>query len=284
MPAPSPVKSLVGTLKMLDGRTIPQFGLGVYEMNDADTYSATKGALEAGYKHIDTAEWYENEGQVGRALTDFCKSSGAKREDIYITSKLMHNRGYDAALRDLKASLGRAGLDYFDLYLLHSPIGGPDSRKELWRALVDAKKAGLCKSIGVSNYGAKHIQEMVDAGVELPVVNQIDLHPFMRHPDIVELCEKHDILLEAWAPLARATKFDNSVIVKMAAKYNREPAQIFLRWGLQHGYVIIPKSVSQKRIESNANIFDFEISDEDIKELDGLDEYHITDWDVVGVE
>lgn len=192
---------------------------------------------------------YENEGQVGRALTDFCKSSGAKREDIYITSKLMHNRGYDAALRDLKASLGRAGLDYFDLYLLHSPIGGPDSRKELWRALVDAKKAGLCKSIGVSNYGAKHIQEMVDAGVELPVVNQIDLHPFMRHPDIVELCEKHDILLEvssplsslqsrltsqAWAPLARATKFDNSVIVKMAAKYNREPAQIFLRWGLQH--------------------------------------------------
>jgi len=122
--------------------------------------------------------------------------SGTKREDIYITSKLMHNRTYDDALKDLKASLGRAGLEYFDLYLLHSPIGGPAVRKELWRALVDAKKAGLAKSIGVSNFGAKHIQEMVDAGVELPVVNQIDLHPFMRHPDIVEICEKHGILLE----------------------------------------------------------------------------------------
>lgn len=146
----------------------------------------------------------------------------------------MHNRGYDAALLDLRASLKRAGLDYFDLYLLHSPIGGPSSRAECWRGLVEAKRLGLAKSIGVSNYGAKHIQEMVDAGGELPAVNQIDLHPFMRHPDIVELCKRHDILLEAWAPLARATKFDDPVMSRMAAKYKREPAQVFLRWGLQH--------------------------------------------------
>lgn len=177
---------------------------------------------------------YENEAQVGRALTDYCAASGATREDIYITSKLMHNRSYEDTLKDLKASLKRAGLEYFDLYLLHSPIGGPAIRKELWRALVDAKKAGLARSIGVSNFGAKHIQEMVDAGVELPVVNQIDLHPFMRHPDIVDICEKHSILLEAWAPLARATKFDDKTILKIADKYGRDPAQIFLRWGLQH--------------------------------------------------
>lgn len=201
----------------------------------------------------------------------------------------MHNQGYDAALADLEKSLKRTGVDYFDLYLLHSPIGGPEMRTDLWRALVDAKKRGLVKSIGVSNYGSKHIQEMVDRGTELPVVNQIDLHPFMRHPDIVSLCEKHNILLEAWAPLARATKFEDKTIVKMADKYGKPAASIFLRWGLQHvssvvarcvltvqGYVVIPKSVSEKRIVANADIFGFEISDEDMKELDGLDEYHVS--------
>jgi aryl-alcohol dehydrogenase-like predicted oxidoreductase len=184
----------------------------VYEMSDAQTRSAVAWALEAGYRHIDTAEWYENEASVGDGLRDFLASpagQGVSRGDIFVTSKLMHNRGYDATLRDLKASLRRAGLEYFDLYLLHAPSGGAALRKELWRAMVDAKRAGLAKSIGVSNFArewgeialtaAKHIEEIVARGDELPVVNQIDLHPFMRHAEYVANCRKHGILLEVGA-------------------------------------------------------------------------------------
>ncbi|KAK4686791.1 hypothetical protein P7C73_g3337, partial [Tremellales sp. Uapishka_1] len=282
MPAPKPVSSLTGSLKMLDGNSIPQFGLGVYEMSDSETVRCVKQALEAGYKHIDTAEWYENEAATGKALAAYLKETSTPRSEIFITSKLKNNGTYAQALSDLKSSLRKAGADYFDLYLMHSAIGGPEVRSEVWRALMHAKKEGLVKSIGVSNFGAKHIQEFIDSKVEfLPVVNQCDLHPFMRHFDIVEICEKHDILMEAWGPLVRALRFNHPSIVKYATKYNKEPAQILLRWGIQHGFVVIPKSVSQKRIISNSQIFDFAIDAEDMKELDGLDEYLVTDWDVV---
>lgn len=139
---------------------------------------------------------YDNEGAVGAGLADFLKASGTPRSDVFITSKLMRNRGYKETLRDLRASVKRAGLEYFDLYLLHSPIGGAAVRKECWRALIDGKKEGLVKSIGVSNFAPKHIEEIVARGDELPVVNQIDLHPFMRHPEYVDSCRKHGILLE----------------------------------------------------------------------------------------
>lgn len=141
-------------------------------------------------------ERYENEAPVGRAVRDFCAQSGTPRADVFVTSKLMRNRSYDLALADLRVSLKTAGLEYFDLYLMHSPLGGPAKRREVWRALLDAKREGLVRSVGVSNFGAKHIDEMVDEGVELPAVNQIDLHPFMRHPDIVDKCRKHGIALE----------------------------------------------------------------------------------------
>ncbi|WVF68330.1 hypothetical protein IAT40_003095 [Kwoniella sp. CBS 6097] len=284
MPAPVPVKSLDARLMMRDGSTIPQFGLGVYEMNDQEAYDSTRAALDAGYKHVDTAEWYENEAPCGKAINEWCKENNVARSEIFLTSKLMHNKTYDQAYRDIKKSLKRAQVDSFDLYLMHSPIGGPEIRKNIWRALVDAKKEGLLKSIGVSNFGKKHIQEMIDQGVELPVVNQIDLHPFMRHPEIVEICEQNDIILEAWGPLARAQRFDHPVILEVAKAKGRDAAQIFLRWGLQHGFIIIPKSVSAKRIASNSKIFDFELNEDEMKELDALDEYLVTDWDVVDVE
>ncbi|ORY34629.1 putative aldo-keto reductase [Naematelia encephala] len=275
------VTSLAARLKMRDGHSIPQFGLGVYEMSDSETYNSVKWALEAGYRHVDTAEWYENEGACGRSLSDWLKSSGTPRSEIFFTSKLMHNRTYASALSDLRLSLKKSGLTYFDLYLMHSAIGGPEIRKEVWRALCDAKEEGLVRSIGVSNWGAKHIQELLDRNAELPVINQIDLHPFMRHPEIVDICEKNDIILEAWGPLARAMRFGHSVVVKAAKAHKKDEAQIMLRWGLQHGFVVIPKSVSQKRIVSNANIFDFELTKEEMAELDDLDEYLVTDWDVV---
>ena len=149
------------------------------------------------FLHILSADVrYENEAPVGRAVRDFVSSSGVPRSEIFVTSKLMRNRTYDLALADLKNSLQEAGLDYFDLYLMHSPLGGAAKRKEVWRALLAARDQGLVKSVGVSNFGAKHIDEMIEDGVELPVLNQIDLHPFMRHPDIVDACEKHNIALE----------------------------------------------------------------------------------------
>ncbi|BEJ09849.1 hypothetical protein CcaverHIS641_0607640 [Cutaneotrichosporon cavernicola] len=287
MPGSKTPTSLAATYKMLDGREIPIFGLGVYEMSDGQTRAAVAWALEAGYRHIDTAEWYENEGSVGDGLRDFLTSpsgSNVSRQDIFITSKLMHNRGYNETLQDLRASLSRAGLDYFDLYLLHAPSGGVGLRKDLWRALMDAKKEGLVKSIGVSNFSPKHIEEIVARGDELPVVNQIDLHPFMRHKAYVDNCQKHGIILEAWAPLARAMRFQHPVIETVADKYSKTPAQVHLRWGLQHGYIVIPKSASRKRIIENADVFDFELSAADMEQLDGLDENLITDWDITTLD
>ncbi|ODO11312.1 hypothetical protein I350_00088 [Cryptococcus amylolentus CBS 6273] len=281
MPAPAPVTSLDGRLKMHDGYTIPQFGFGVYEIDDDETYQCVKWALEAGYRHIDTAEWYENEAPCGKAVNDFVKSSGVPRSDIFLTTKLKNNSTYDRAYADLKKSLKTAQVEYFDLYLMHSAIGGPEVRKNVWRALVDAQKEGLVKSIGVSNFGAQHIQEFIDQNVPLPVVNQVDLHPFMRHPSIVKICEENNIILEAWGPLARAMRFDHPVLVRIAEEKGKDVAQIMLRWGLQKGYVLIPKSVSQKRIISNSKLFDWELSEKEMGELEPLNETLVTDWYVV---
>lgn len=190
---------------------------------------------------------YENEAPVGRAVRDFTRSSGVPRSEIFVTSKLMRNRSYDLALSDLRTSLREAGLDYFDLYLMHSPLGGAAKRRDVWRALLAARDQGLVKSVGVSNFGGKHIAEMVEQGTELPALNQIDLHPFMRHPDIVDACEKHGIALEAWAPLARGLRFDHPVVLKMREKYGRSAAQIFLRWGLQHVRLLHPRGPRSRR-------------------------------------
>lgn len=164
----------------------------------------------------------------------YVEATGIPREEIFLTSKLKNNAGYEEALTDLKNSLKRSGVEYFDLYLMHSAIGGPVVRKNVWKALCDAQSQGLIKSIGVSNFGKKHIQEFIDQKVPLPTVNQVDLHPFMRHPEIVEICEQNEILLEAWGPLARAMKFDHPVLVKIAKEKGKDAAQIMLRWGIQH--------------------------------------------------
>lgn len=164
----------------------------------------------------------------------YVEATGTSREEIFLTSKLKNNSSYEQAFVDLKGSLKRSGVEYFDLYLMHSAIGGPVIRKNVWKALCDAQSQGLVKSIGVSNFGKKHIQEFIDQKVPLPTVNQVDLHPFMRHPEIVEICEQNEILLEAWGPLARAMRFDHPVVVKIAKEKGKDAAQIMLRWGIQH--------------------------------------------------
>ncbi|KAI0661683.1 Aldo/keto reductase [Cubamyces menziesii] len=266
-------------LKLRDGNEIPVMGFGTYEMEGKEAYNAVRWALEAGYRHIDSAEWYYNEAECGRAIKDFCAATGTPRQDVFFTTKLMSNNGYAAAKASLRKSLKACGLGYIDLYLIHSPIGGPQKRADSWKAAVEAKAEGLVRSIGVSNYGVRHLQEMVDAGVELPAINQIDLHPFMTRTDIVAFCKEHNIALEAWGPLVRGLRFRHPKIVELARKYNKEPAQILLRYSLQKGYIPLPKSSSKARIQSNLQVCDFELTEEEIGELDALDEYLITDWD-----
>ncbi|KAI0749322.1 Aldo/keto reductase [Daedaleopsis nitida] len=271
--------TLDSKLKLRDGNEIPLLGFGTYEMEGQEAYQAVRWALEAGYRHIDSAEWYENERECGQAILDFCKETGTPRATIFYTTKLKENKGYAHAKAALEKSLDVCGLGYIDLYLIHSPIGGAESRAANWKALKEAKAEGLVRSIGVSTYGLKHLQEMVAAGGELSVINQIDLHPFMTRTEIVTFCKAHGIALEAWAPLVRGLRFKHPKIVALAQKYSKEPAQVLLRYSLQKGYVAIPKSSSKTRLESNLRLFDFELTDQEMTELDALDEYLVTDWD-----
>lgn len=271
--------TLQSKLKLRDGNEIPIMGFGTYEIEGQEAYTTVRWALETGYRHIDSAEWYANERQCGRAILDFCKEAGVPRSEVFYTTKLRSNSGYAAARKAIQKSLDACGLGHIDLFLLHSPLGGPEMRRESWRAALDAKAEGKVRSIGVSNYGVRHIQELVDSGVELPAINQVDLHPFMTRTDIVKICREHDIALEAWAPLVRGYRFKHPDIVTLAKKYGKEPAQILLRYSLQKGFIALPKSVSKQRIASNVQIYDFELTPEEIAHLDTLDEQLVTDWD-----
>ncbi|KAK7690955.1 hypothetical protein QCA50_006058 [Cerrena zonata] len=266
-------------MKLRDGNMIPIIGFGTYEMEGKAAYNPVKWALEAGYRHIDSAEWYYNERECGNAIRDFLKQSGLPRSSIFYTTKLQNNSSYNATKAAIDKSLKACGLEYIDLYLLHSPIGGPEKRRECWRAVCDAKKEGKVKSVGVSNFGVKHLQEMIGGGVELPVLNQVELNPFNTRTDIVELCKLHDIALEAWAPLVRGERFKNSSIVRLARKYEKEPAQILIRYSIQKDFITIPKSQSRPRIQSNCQIFDFDLTEEEMDHLDSLNEDLVTDWD-----
>lgn len=179
----------------------------------------------------------------------------------------MQNGGYTHTLKKIRESLKLCGLEYIDLYLLHSPIGGPLKREECWKACVEAKNLGLVKSIGVSNWSEKHILELEVKKYDLPVLNQVDLHPFMRRHELVAFCESRGILLEAWAPLVRAMRFDHPVVQKVAKRTKKQPAQVLIRWSLQMGFIPIPKSVNSKRIRDNADVFDFELTKEEMDEV-----------------
>ncbi|KZT07605.1 Aldo/keto reductase [Laetiporus sulphureus 93-53] len=270
---------LQSKLKLRDGNEIPIMGFGTYEMDGKEAYSAVKYALETGYRHVDSAEWYHNEHECGRAILDFCASSGVPRSEIWYTTKLRSNSGYAASKAAIAQSLETSSLGYIDLYLVHSPIGGPQKRAESWKAVLEAKKEGLVRSVGVSNYGVRHLQEMLQARVELPVINQVDLHPFMTRADIVALCQEHGMALEAWAPLVRGLRFKHPSIVSLAKKYHKDPAQVLLRYSLQKGYIPLPKSSKPQRIKSNVNVYDFELTADEIAHLDSLDEELVTDWD-----
>lgn len=282
--------SLSTRTSLANGLAIPQIHLGVYLMSGREAASAVKWALQAGYRGIDSAQMYRNEKDCGQAIISFLNdktsnTAGLTREDVFFTSKLASNASYAAARRSIRQSVQASGLGYIDLFLLHSPYGGKSARLSSWRAVEDAINDGEVKIGGVSNFGVKHLDELIASKPRImPAVNQIEVHPFNTRTNITEACRKYGILVEAYAPLARALRMKHPTIVSLAEKYHATPAQLMVRWSLQHGYIPLPKSVSKERIAANGDIGHFEITDKDMGTMDDLDEYLVTDWDPVDTD
>jgi diketogulonate reductase-like aldo/keto reductase len=252
-------------------------GLGVFRSHTGEeTRNAVHYALQAGYRHIDTAKIYANEQDVGRAIAE----SGIPREEIFVTTKLANNdQGYDSTLRAIDESLNKLQMDYVDLYLEHWPVEG--LRLESWKAMEKILSDGKAKAIGISNFMKRHVEELLDSCNIVPAVNQIELSPFIYQfrKDTIDFCLENDIAIEAYSPLTKGRKLDDPTLKKIAAKYEKTTAQILIRWALEYEFIVIPKSTKQQRIIENASIFDFSISKEDMDFLDGLNQNLVTGWD-----
>lgn len=267
--------SLETRLALNDGTQMPLFGFGTYQIpNGGACYRAVRHALEVGYRHIDTAAFYGNEEDVGRAVRD----SGIARADIYVTTKLWNSdQGYDSALHAFDRSMKRLALDYVDLYLIHWPE--PGKRGDSWRALEAIRRGGRCRSIGVSNYTVRHLEELLRASDVVPVNNQVEFSPFLYQKKLLEVCVSKGISLTAYCPLTHGDKLQHRAIVEIGRKHGKTGAQVLLRWALQHNVVAIPKSARKERIEENAALFDFELDAAEMARLDALDEGYRTTWD-----
>ncbi|OAA71619.1 2,5-diketo-D-gluconic acid reductase A [Cordyceps fumosorosea ARSEF 2679] len=270
--------SSVHSIQLNDGNYIPTVALGVYKApNGQETEDAVTAALDAGYRHIDSAARYANEEACGRAIRRWLQKTGTPREDVFICSKLWDaDHGYEATFNALCSSLDKFGLDYLDLYLIHSPADDEEKRLESWRALETAQRLGKVKSIGVSNFGAAHIENLIENATVVPAVNQVEVHPFCQRQALVDLCDKHGIKIEAYSPLARGNKLEDPTIGKIAEKYSKTPAQILLNWNAARGNVVLPKSLTAHRIKSNFESFDFKLAPEDVATIDALESNYVT--------
>ncbi|KAI6780669.1 Aldo/keto reductase [Emericellopsis cladophorae] len=283
--APSFPPLLASKVTLANGKTIPQIQLGVYMMTGVEVTKSVHWALLSGYRAVDSAQMYHNEREAGAAIRGFLSSSenklGLTREDIWYTTKLANcTTDYDEVRKSIKRSVEVSGLGYADLFLLHSPYGGKNARLTSWKALEDAIDAGEVRMGGVSNYGVKHIEELVGSNPRIaPVVNQIEVHPFNTQTGIRNTCLKHGIAIEAYAPLVRGMRMKHPRIQELATKYSCTPAQLLVRWSIQHGMITLPKSVRRERLMENASVENVDISGEDMGILDGLDERLVTDWD-----
>ena len=262
-------------MTMNDGYKIPVVGLGTWKSEPGEaTYKAVLDSINAGYRHIDTARAYDNEADVGRAVQD----ADISRKDLFITTKLWNrHQGYDEAIEACEKSLARLGCDYIDLYLIHWPL--KDKRNESWRALIELQKKGLCRSIGVSNFTIDNLKELEDKFEVIPAANQVEFHPYHYQKDLLEYCNSKNIIIEAYSPLVHAKRMDEERLVAISEEIGKTPAQILIRWAMQRGMVVLPKSVNESRIIENFAVFDFEISDSLMKRLDDLDERYVTCWD-----
>ncbi|MFJ9124003.1 aldo/keto reductase [Streptomyces sp. NPDC102340] len=252
-----------------NGVTMPQLGFGVFQVPDDEAHAAVTSALDAGYRSIDTAALYENEKGTGRAIADY----GLAREDVFVTTKLWNTeQGRDTALRAFDASLDRLGMDYVDLYLIHWPVPSRDKYVETWQAFEEILASGRARAIGVSNFLPEHLDRLAAETSVVPSLNQIELHPRLQQSELRAYDAEHGIATEAWSPLGRGNGvLDDEIVTALARKYDRSPAQIVLRWHLQLGNVVIPKSVTPSRIRENIAVFDFELSSDDIAALAGLE-------------
>jgi 2,5-diketo-D-gluconate reductase A len=252
-----------------NGRKIPQFGFGVFQIKPADTVEATLRALEAGYRHIDTAEMYGNEREVGEAIA----RSGIDRADVFVTSKL--NNGFhrpDAARKAFDDTLAALGTDYVDLFLIHWPLPTryDGDFVSTWRTMEEFYRDGRARSIGVSNFQPHHLRRLREETETVPAVNQIEVHPYLTQPEVREFCAEQDIAVEAWSPIAQGKVLDDQTITSLADKYGKSPAQVVLRWHIERGDIVFPKSVTPQRIIENIDIFDFELDGEDVEAISAL--------------
>lgn len=255
-------------VEMNDGRSIPVIGFGVWQVPDDVVTDATLKALEVGYRHIDTACVYENERGVGEAL----RRSGLNRDDVFVTTKVWNtDQGYDQTLRAFDTSTGLLGIDEVDLYLVHWPTPARDLYLDSWRALIRLREEGRARSIGVSNFHEAHLRRIVDETGVIPAINQIELHPWLPQTHMRSIDAGLGIKTEAWSPLGSGQLIDNPVIAEVAAKHGRSAAQVMVRWSLQLGNIVLPKSVTPARIEQNIDVFDFVLDDADMAAIATLE-------------
>jgi methylglyoxal/glyoxal reductase len=260
--------TLESKAKLNNGVEIPYLGLGVYQSSPGEiTLRAVRYALKIGYRHIDTAELYGNEMDVGRAL----RESGIRRDDVFITTKVWNShQGYDSTLQACEGSLGRLGLSFVDLYLIHWPVQGFGD--ETWRAMIKLLHQGKARAIGVSNYSIRDLNELLHKSDIVPAVNQVEFHPFLYQEELLGFCKNNKIQLEAYSPLTRGKRLNHPNILDLAKKYDKTPAQVLIRWSLQHDIIVIPKSIHEARIKENSQVFDFQLEPKDMKLLDSLNE------------
>ena len=262
--------STVPTLRLNDGNEIPQLGFGVFQIPPPDTAESVRTALEVGYRHIDTAEMYRNEAGVGEAI----RAAGLSRDELFVTSKLSNACHHpDDARQAFEHTLRALGFDYVDLFLIHWPLPTlyDGDYVSTWKVMEEFKAQGRARSIGVSNFQVAHLERLAAETDVTPAVNQIELHPYMLNAEVRRYGEEHGILTEAWSPIAQGGVLEDPVITEIAARLERTPAQVVLRWHLQRGSIVFPKSTTPSRIEENFALFDFELQDADIDAIDALD-------------
>jgi 2,5-diketo-D-gluconate reductase A len=259
--------STVPDVTLNNGVTIPQLGFGVFQIPPEETEAATLSALEVGYRHIDTAEMYGNEGGVGKAV----RASGLDRSQVFVTSKLNNSaHAYDDALRAFDQTMEVLDVDYLDLFLIHWPLPEVGDYVETWQAMEKIYASGQCRSIGVSNFNVHHLERLAAETATVPAVNQIEVHPYLTNETVRTYGRAHGIATEAWSPIAQGGVLKDPAIVAISERVNRTPAQVTLRWHIQRGDIVFPKSVTRSRVEENFRLFDFELTDADMAEITGL--------------
>ena len=252
-----------------DGLKIPTIGFGTWQISDDQAPTVIEAALSAGYRSIDTAAIYGNEIGVGKGIVE----SSVGREEVFLTTKVWNtHQGYDATLRAMETSLKKLKTDYVDLYLIHWPMPALDKYVATWKALNRLRTEGIARSIGVCNFNIDHLERLIGETGVIPALNQIELHPYFQQKELRDFHAKHNIATEAWSPLARGKLFENSVIISLSKKYNKTPAQIILRWHFENGIIAIPKSSTTTRILENIDIFDFNLTTEDLTLISTLDD------------